>query len=100
LHQKVENKIDVKQAKYLLKTHYGVEGVLTPLPGEVDLNFKVKVADENKFVLKISPANGDKSYLDFQEKILLHLKNSPAPDLIKNLKGNLITKQEKLDISV
>ena len=92
MHQKVENKIDVKQAKYLLKTHYGVEGVLTPLPGEVDLNFKVKVADENKFVLKISPANGDKSYLDFQEKILLHLKNSPAPDLIKNLKGYFTTK--------
>jgi len=91
LHYEAENKIDINQATCLLKTHYDIDGKLILLPGEIDLNFKVKVANENKYVLKITKLDENRTYLDFQEKILLHLKNIEAPHIIKNSEGDFIT---------
>ena len=70
MHYQAENIIDVNQANCLLKNHYDIDGKLIPLPGEIDLNFKVKVANENKYVLKITELDENRAYLDFQEKKL------------------------------
>ncbi len=85
---KAQQKIDFNQIKYLIKTYFGIEGKLTPLPGEIDLNFKLDSNDGTKFVLKISKPFEDLSYLDFQEKLFLHLNSKNTPRLVKGINGN------------
>ena len=45
--------MNIKEASYLLKANYNIEGILTELPGEVDLNYKVETS-YNNYVFKIS----------------------------------------------
>lgn len=60
-------------AKALLWNLYEIEGELTELEGELDLNFKVTTSNNNPYILKISRPNTDERELDFQEKILKHI---------------------------
>jgi len=88
--------IEIKEATQLLKTHFGIQGKLTALPGEIDLNFKVDTVQGASFVLKIAPPQVPLSYLDFQQKLLAHLKQYNAPKLIKDKKGRaLVAFQDK-----
>jgi 4-aminobutyrate aminotransferase-like enzyme/Ser/Thr protein kinase RdoA (MazF antagonist)/murein DD-endopeptidase MepM/ murein hydrolase activator NlpD len=80
--------IDSDKAAQLLKSHYGIGGKLTLLPGEIDLNFKVTTADKKQYVFKIAPEGVDSDYLDFQQKILLHLKGQEAPQVISDINQN------------
>ena len=63
----------------LLREHYGVEGTLSPLPGEHDLNFRVKAADGAQYLLKLH-APGDAQELAMQVAVLEHLR-AVAPHL-------------------
>ena len=80
--------IRTEKAAQLLETHYGIKGKLLPLPGEIDLNFKVTTAEKKRYVFKIAPKDVDFDYLDFQQKILLHLKGQDAPQVIPDLYQN------------
>ena len=61
--------MNLKDASYLLKTNYNIEGFLTELPGEVDLNYKVET-NHSKYVFKISKSLDNFEFLDFQNALL------------------------------
>ena len=80
--------IELSAAKELLDVYYGVQGVLTPLPGEIDSNFKVETADQ-LFVFKITKAPFDQNSINFQIQLLDHLKAYGAPQVVPDKKGSL-----------
>jgi len=83
--------IDVR---HILSKHYGIEGTITSLPGEVDLNYHVKVSDQDEYVLKISSAETLYISLEFQHTLIHHLSNFSSdievPDIIPTISGSEI----------
>ncbi|MCT4629848.1 aminotransferase class III-fold pyridoxal phosphate-dependent enzyme [Winogradskyella sp.] len=81
-------KIEPKQAEDILFKLFNIKGKASSLPGEVDFNFRIKVENEEGYILKISRPNEDLNYLDFQQKLLQHVetngKNIIAPKVIKD----------------
>ncbi|WBX75305.1 phosphotransferase [Tenacibaculum ovolyticum] len=88
-------KITAEQAENILLQEFNINGTAKELPGEVDFNFRIKVQEENQFILKISRPNENESYLDFQQKILQQVESNGkdllAPKVIKNKKGKTIS---------
>lgn len=68
------------EARTISENFFGITGTATPLPGEVDFNFKIKTSEGNSFILKVSRPGMDHQYFDFQQKILLHLADT-APEI-------------------
>ncbi len=64
--------IPTQQAATWAQQHYGITGTLTPLPGELDLNFRIDTP-AHTYLLKISRPDADADYLDFQQAILQHV---------------------------
>jgi 4-aminobutyrate aminotransferase-like enzyme/Ser/Thr protein kinase RdoA (MazF antagonist) len=68
-----------------------VTGRATPLPGEVDFNFRIKVKGEEGYILKVSRPDEDERYLDFQQKLLEYVQESNvdliAPRVILDKEG-------------
>jgi 4-aminobutyrate aminotransferase-like enzyme/Ser/Thr protein kinase RdoA (MazF antagonist) len=54
--------------------YYDIRGTAEPLPGEHDLNFRIRAADGREFVLKIHPTAEDSGDIDLQVKALLHIQ--------------------------
>ena len=88
-------KITLRQAKNILYQLYNIEGHISVLPGEVDFNFRVKIENEEGYILKISRPNENEHYLSFQQKLLEQIEsnneNIIAPKLIKNTSGHTIS---------
>lgn len=82
----------VSSALHILQSKYGFTGHISTLPGELDFNFLVSLSDNRKFVLKICNIEGTEDHIDFQIKMLLHLKNSQTslilPQPVPNLSGD------------
>lgn len=80
---------------------YKINGTATPLPGEIDSNFKIVVAKKDRYILKISRPNVVFEELEFQQSLLQHLENCEhstlAPQVIKDKSGESIS--EILDAS-
>ena len=87
-------KITTQEAQKILLEHFNIKGITTSLPGEIDLNFKIKVDNKPLYILKISRPNDNNERLDFQQKLLEHLTISNnsliAPKVIKDKFGNSI----------
>ena len=81
--------MNIKEASYLLKANYNIEGILTELPGEVDLNYKVETS-YNNYVFKISKGIDQVEFLDFQNEILFYLNGNKSPKVINDINGNSI----------
>lgn len=90
-----QNRIDENQVKTILDKFYRIQGEITEQPGELDYNYRVKNGTSS-FILKISRPDVKKEFIDYQIKILTHLKQSPinliAPQIIKNKNGNCVCK--------
>lgn len=75
-----------------LKKFYDLSGTLTPLAGEIDLNFKIETNQGEVFLLKLYDPNTDLDFLDFQEAILKYLNGEshklPVPEIILNKEGH------------
>jgi len=88
-------KITIPQAESILSELFNIKGKITELPGEIDFNFRVKVEDSEGYILKISRPNENQDYLDFQQKLLLHLEHNTngftTPQIRKDIKGNVIS---------
>ncbi len=71
--------------------HYGIKGTATRLPGELDHNYKIDAIDDTGYILKINRPGTEMDYLDFQEKLLLHIQGKKSaikfPRLIPLLSG-------------
>ncbi len=87
--------IESSTAENILFDAYQIRGNASLLPGEYDLNFKIRVDHKDQYVLKISRPDADPEALDFQQKLLKHVQESPekikAPIAIKDKASNLIS---------
>jgi len=88
-------KISIEQAQEILFELFNIKGIASELPGEVDFNFRIKVENEEEYILKISRPDEDESYLDFQQNLLQYVEQNGqyliAPKVIKDKKGNGIS---------
>ena len=66
-------KITNQQAKNITFKLFGISGVASALPGEIDFNFRIKINNEDGYILKISRPEENEKYLDFQQKLLLYI---------------------------
>ncbi len=87
--------VTADQAKEVAKGLFGIEGCITPLPGEIDFNFRIKVSDEEGYILKISRPEEDENYLDFQQELLQYVEegevNIIAPKVVRDINGNTVS---------
>ena len=90
-----ELNITTIQAEQIVADRFNIQGVATKLPGELDLNFKIKTAEGTAFILKISRPEEAMDYLDFQQCLLQHVaKESPeiiAPKVVLDCQNNAIS---------
>jgi 4-aminobutyrate aminotransferase-like enzyme/Ser/Thr protein kinase RdoA (MazF antagonist) len=81
-----------EQLAAFAREHWGVSGELTPLDGERDQNHRLKTAQGDSFVLKVSAAGESEGAVDFQVAALRHLERHapdlPVPRLIASRAGN------------
>ncbi len=88
-------KITTQQAEDILFKLFNIKGKASELPGEVDFNFRIKIKNEEGYILKISRPDEDENCLDFQQKLLQHVatngSNLIAPKVIHDTNGNTIS---------
>jgi 4-aminobutyrate aminotransferase-like enzyme/Ser/Thr protein kinase RdoA (MazF antagonist) len=89
------SKIGIKQVENFLLENYGLKGKAFSLLGEIDLNFRIELKKEPRFILKITDANEKIDYLSFQIEILNYLENCEfnivAPKIIANKNAEFIS---------
>jgi 4-aminobutyrate aminotransferase-like enzyme/Ser/Thr protein kinase RdoA (MazF antagonist) len=82
---------DTPWASAALATHWGIEGQLSPLPGEYDQNFLVSVRDQPAYVLKLMRVGCDPAYVDLQIAALRAVQQRdpslPVPAVVTALSG-------------
>jgi len=88
-------KIEPKQAENILFELYGIKGSASSLPGYVDFNFRIKIGNEEGYILKISRPDENKKYLEYQQQLLQFIEKSDenliAPKAIKDKNNDLIS---------
>ncbi|TKI03501.1 phosphotransferase [Martelella alba] len=84
--------VDVALARCILHKQYGLTGVLTPLPGERDRNFRVTGPDGRQYMARFVNAAETAPESDFHTTLLRHLAGTrprlPVPRLIRDRDGN------------
>lgn len=83
----------------LIPRLFGIRPVdITPLPGELDLNFFVRSSEDISFILKISHVGEQWAELDMQNQAMLYLHQHPCglqlPVVLQNLEGEYISRIE------
>lgn len=85
------NTSQTEKLKELIFNRFNLKGVLSPLAGEVDINFKIVTEQGEAFVVKVYAPDRDLEFLNFQEKLLTHLEskelNFDVPQVIKTHTG-------------
>ncbi len=78
--------IDNRTAAKIAKSYYSISGKVEPLPGEIDLNFKIS-DKQNSYILKCSGSAAEPTLIDFQISLLLHLegKLDHLPKIVKDV---------------
>lgn len=88
-------KISAQQAEDMLLELYNIKGTASKLPGELDFNFRIKIENEEGYILKISRPNENENYLQFQQNLLQYVEkngqNLIAPKVIEDYQGNTIS---------
>ena len=84
-------KLSIREVEELCLQQYGISVKASPLHGELDHNFKIDAADKT-YVLKINRPGTDPEYLDFLEKLLVHIKNKKPvfnyPAIVQTVSGS------------
>ena len=78
-----------------LREHYGIDGTLTPLPGDRDLNFLVTTVDGTKRVAKVSTPDETDEILEIEADLMRHMARATdgfAADVIPSSDGSWIVK--------
>ena len=71
-----DTKISIQEAEKILFEQYNIKGTAHPLPGYEDYNFRIKVDNEDGYVLKISRQNVNKNAISFLRDILLYIEKN------------------------
>ena len=72
--------ISISQATQWVVSYFGIDGTLSVLPGEVDLNYRVKTPLGENYIFKVSEPGAEANLIDMQMAMLRHLEEH-APDL-------------------
>jgi 4-aminobutyrate aminotransferase-like enzyme/Ser/Thr protein kinase RdoA (MazF antagonist) len=85
------HQISTKRAEEILFELFDIKGNASRLPGEIDINFRIKIKNEEGYILKISRPDEDQEYYDFQKDILQFIEkqggNIIAPRVISDKFG-------------
>ena len=88
-------KITPSEAEKILFELYDIKGKASSLPGYVDFNFRIKLENEEGYILKISRPEENKKYLEFQQHLLQSIESSGenliAPKVVTDINGNSIS---------
>ncbi len=70
---------------------FQIKGTATKLPGEIDLNFRIKTDNNDGFIFKIFHPRDALSRIDFLQKLLVHLEKNESylvfSKIIPNIKN-------------
>lgn len=84
-------RLTVQETLAFCLQEYGITGKASPLPGELDHNYKIESENNTVCILKINRPGTDPDYLDYQEKLLLHIQHQQPdikfPRIIPTLSG-------------
>lgn len=82
----------LSRAAVLLKRLYGIDGRLTPLPGERDQNFYVSRSEGDNLVLKILSRNENYQFALAMAELMEFLKGNevPLPGIVFSVKGERV----------
>lgn len=86
----VRPELEPADALRVVREHYGLDGVLTPLPGERDRNFLLEAPDGQRHVVKASSPDEPDELLRIENDLLRHLSertDALVPQVIVNLEG-------------
>ncbi|HRW98412.1 MAG TPA: phosphotransferase, partial [Cyclobacteriaceae bacterium] len=83
----------------LIKTHFNLQGKLTPLPGEIDLNYRLETGGDEQFTFKIANSQEKLENLEFQNALMRHLDLAglglAIPKVVNGITGKpILTIQE------
>ncbi len=88
-------KITQEQAAKIALQKFNVKGTITPLPGEVDFNFRIKISDKESYILKISRPNEKEGYLAYQQELLLYVEKQKesltTPRVLLDIEGKSVS---------
>jgi len=88
-------KITPSEAEKILLELYGIKGNASSLPGYVDFNFRIKIENEEGYILKITRPEENKKYLEFQQHVLQFIEINDesliAPKVIKDKNDDSIS---------
>jgi len=87
--------LDAADALAAVREHYGLDGSLTPLPGERDLNFRLDATDGRRYVVKASSPDEVDEILHIEVDLTRHLARLTkgfAPDVVPTSSGDWVVK--------
>lgn len=89
----------LKDVAQLIKTHFNLQGKLTPLPGEIDLNYRLETGGDEQFTFKIANSQEKLENLEFQNALMRHLDLTglglAIPKVVNGITGKpILTIQE------
>ncbi|KQV16308.1 4-aminobutyrate aminotransferase [Rhizobium sp. Root1203] len=89
--------LELTSIRAFLLEKYGIEGTVDPLPGEHDLNYRIRGADGGEFLLKLH-ADEDAESLNMQVAVLEHLAGTaadlPVSRSLRDRAGLLLTQAD------
>jgi 4-aminobutyrate aminotransferase-like enzyme/Ser/Thr protein kinase RdoA (MazF antagonist) len=90
-----QQKITIAEAEKILFDLFNIKGTASSLPGYVDFNFRIKIENEEGYILKISRVEENKKYLEYQQHLLQFIDHSGekliAPKAVTDKNNNLIS---------
>lgn len=89
--------LDSSEVLRAMTEQYGLDGTLTPLPGDRDLNFVLATPDDGRFVVKVSSPDEVDEILDIEVDLTRHLAELTdgfAPDVIAAQDGRHVVRHQ------
>ena len=87
--------IDTPDVLEGVREHYGLDGTLTPLPGDRDRNFLLSTPEGDRFVVKVSTPDERDEILEIEADLMEHLERFTdgfAPGVVHSSDGQRIVK--------
>jgi len=82
-----------EDALLAVREHYGLDGALTPLPGDRDRNFLLEASDGQRYVVKATSPDEPDEILRIEVDLMMHLARSTegfAPDVVESDSGSYV----------
>jgi len=99
---RIQNRPEIDEAAALraVREHYGLDGVLTPLPGERDRNFLLETEAGVRYVVKVSSPDEPQPILDFENRMIERLNadtNGLVPAIVHARSGVALVEHQEAE---